>query len=137
RLSLGGLDARQLRELVGRRCGVHLTPAAAQRLQAHTQGSPLEALMLAEELGAETLNRRFDALPAPRSYATLVLNRLAGCAAETERLVAAVAVLGHPAPIGSLPRLLELDDIGAPLDEAVEQGLLIVDRRAGAPVVEV
>src|SRR5690606_9132216 len=84
RLSLGGLDARQLRELVGRRCGVVLTPAAAQRLHAHTQGSPLEALMLAEELGAETLNRRFDALPAPRSYATLVLNRLAGCAAETE-----------------------------------------------------
>jgi DNA-binding CsgD family transcriptional regulator len=136
RIRLAGLDAPDLRELVRRRCAVTLSPGAGQRLHDHTRGNPLEALTIAEELGP-ALDTRFGPMPAPRSYATLVLNRLAALPTEVEGLVAAIAVLGHPTSVGSLTAMLEVEDATSILDEAIRHRLLVMETRGGADVVDV
>ena len=80
------------------RAGIHLTARAAERLHAHTGGTPLESVTLLDELDPVALTAGFGPLPAPRSYASMVLARVSACAPETEQLVAAVAV---PAPSSS------------------------------------
>ena len=50
--------------------------------------------MLVDELEPSTLTAGLGPLPAPRSYATMVLGRLAACSPDAEPLVAAVAVAG-------------------------------------------
>jgi len=137
RLRLAGLSAPTLRALVAQRVGVTLTARAAERLHEHTAGNPLESLTLAEELDPVTLASGFGPLPAPRSYASLVLSRLALCSPQAERLVAASAVLGRPTDTGTLARMLELDDLAPPLSEALERGLVRVEFRHGLRNVEV
>ncbi|MEO6989238.1 MAG: AAA family ATPase [Aquihabitans sp.] len=140
RLRLAGLGSSHLDELLRQARGIALGEQAAQRLHEHTGGNPLEALTLADELDAETISSGIGPLPAPRSYATLALNRLAGCRPETERLVAAVAVMGTPVEVGPLVDMLGLDGLGAlagPLDEAVTERHLLMVERAGRQMVDV
>jgi DNA-binding CsgD family transcriptional regulator/tetratricopeptide (TPR) repeat protein len=137
RILLGPLDTADLRALMHER-GIALSQRAAQRLHDHTRGRPLEAIMLAEELGAQALTTGFGALPAPRSFLTLVLNRLAGCAPDVERVVSAIAVLAQPASIGRLAKVLDLDpvELTTALDDAIVHGLVVTDIRGGAPVAD-
>jgi DNA-binding CsgD family transcriptional regulator/tetratricopeptide (TPR) repeat protein len=140
RVRLGGLAAPQIDALLRTSRGIALGEHAAQRLREHTQGNPLEALTLADELDADAICTGIGPLPAPRSYATLALSRLAACRPETERLVAAVAVMGTPVEVGALVDLLGRSDVGAPadaLDEAVAGGHLVIIERAGRQMVEV
>ena len=140
RLRLAGLGAGQLDELLRHAKGIALGDQAAERLHDHTNGNPLEALTLADELDAETISGGLGPLPAPRSYATLALNRLAGCRPDTERLVAAVAVTGTPVETGPLASMLGLTAPGAlarPLDEAVTGRHLVMVERAGRQMVDV
>ena len=139
-VQLGGLAPPQLATLLHDARGISLGERAALRLREHTRGNPLEALILADELDAETISAGLGPLPAPRSYATLALNRLAGCQPETEHLVAAVAVLGSAVEVGRLADLLALPDLAAvssALDEAVTGGHLVVAERGGRRLVEV
>lgn len=135
-LPLGGLAAPQLDALLRTARGISIGERAAQRLFDHTRGNPLEALTLADELDTATISTGIDPLPAPRSYATLALSRLSGCRPETERLVAAVAVIGVPVDVGPLLDLLGLADL-VELDEAVTGGHLTIKDRARRQVVEV
>ncbi len=137
---LDGLEPEHLDALLRKSRNITIPQWAAQRLHEHTAGNPLEALTLADELGAHALSSGIGPLPAPRSYATLALSRLAGCRPETERLVAAVAVLGTPMEVGPLVDMLGLSDVGelsTPLDEAVIGGHLVFVEHAGRPMVKV
>jgi len=124
RVTVPGLSAAELAALAVSVGAGPLPGRAADRLREHTGGSPLHARALFDELPPPCRWDPAQPLPAPRSFALLVLARLARCSAETERLVVATAVLGTPAPVDLLARLAEVPEPLAALDEAVGAGLL-------------
>lgn len=130
RVSLAGLAAEDIQ-------GLSETPLplrAASRLRDHTSGNPLHARALLEQVPGELLADLGSPLPAPRSYAMLVLSRLAGCDVRTQHLVEAMAVLGASAPLWQAARLAALNHPVAALDEAVAAHLL-EERSIGNGVV--
>lgn len=130
RIDLRGLDAAAVRELAVRLVEQPVSAVAAERLREHTAGNPLHVGTLLRELPVEALDGA-GPLPAPRSYATLVLARLAACGDDAQRLVAALAVLGARAPLATAAAVAGLEDPLAALDEAVEQRLVEVVVRPG------
>ncbi|HEX3540850.1 MAG TPA: AAA family ATPase [Acidimicrobiales bacterium] len=134
RLAIEGLNPEEMAELARVTIGANLSARAAARLVTHTGGNPLYARALLEELGRDAVENTKSFLPAPRSYADVVLRRLAGCSASTRRLVEAVSVLGPPCLLDQAARLAQLSDPVAALDEAVAAHLLVVGMEAGSPV---
>ncbi|MGD9985415.1 helix-turn-helix transcriptional regulator [Pseudonocardia sp.] len=128
RITLAGLHADDLVEL-GRTLDRELTPAAADRLREHTDGHPLHAAALLRELPADVLLDTSAALPAPRSFATLVLVRVAELAPAARALVLAAAVLGDRCPLTDAVTASGVDDPVVALDEAVRAGLLVESGR--------
>ena len=125
RLELSGLDPPEIASLA-QQCGAgRLANVAAQRIRDHTDGVPLHVLELLHDLPPEVLQAPGPELPAPRSLATLVLSRLAACAAETEQFVVAVAVLGRDCTVADAAAVAEMDDPLPALQEAVRQRLVI------------
>ena len=124
RLSLGGLDADELRAL-SRQLGASLTPRAAARLRAHTGGNPLHARALLEQVPAGVLGDPDVPLPAPHSFAMLVLARLAACPADVQALVLAASVLGTRFPLHQAATVAQLADPLHALEEAITAGLLV------------
>ena len=96
---------------------------AADRLRAHTAGNPLHVRALLRELPPGALAGG-GPLPAPRSYATLVLARMAACHQPARELVSALAVVGSRAPLATVAATAGLDDPLPALDEAVAQRLV-------------
>jgi ATP/maltotriose-dependent transcriptional regulator MalT len=124
RLSLGGLNVGELRALSAQLGTKPLSLRAAARLQAHTDGNPLHARALLEQLP----DAAFDAempLPAPRSFALLVLSRLATCPADTQALAAAASVLGSRCPLHLAAALAGLADPLPALERLIGAGLLV------------
>src|SRR5690606_23597497 len=117
RLHVDALDAGAVRELAEQVSGHPVSTSAAKRLADHTMGNPLHLRTLLTELPSAVLAD--EDLPAPRSFATLVLAGLAAASKPTERLVSAVAVLGDPAPLAVAGEMANLADPLAALDEAV------------------
>ncbi|HLM63493.1 MAG TPA: AAA family ATPase [Acidimicrobiales bacterium] len=130
RIDLGPLDAAAVRELARHTAGRPIAAGAAERLRAHTAGNPLHLRALLRELTPEALDRT-GPLPAPRSYATLVLGRLAACSDAAQRLVAALAILGPRAPLATVAATAGLDDPLEPLDEVVDQRLVELVEQLG------
>jgi DNA-binding CsgD family transcriptional regulator len=124
RLRLGGLGAEELRELCTALGTGSLSPRAAQRLHEHTGGNPLHARALLEEIPAAVLHHNAGPLPAPRSFALLVLARLAGCPPEAENLVVAASVLGISCPLSLASRLGKVADPLEALEQAAAAHLL-------------
>src|SRR6266542_3199733 len=124
-LRLGGLEVEELRALSGRLGHGPLSLGAAARLRAHTDGSPLHARALLEQLPAEAFDDPQVPLPAPRSFALLVLARLAACAPDVQELVAAASVLGARCPLHQAAALARLDVPLPALEQAVAAGLLV------------
>ena len=125
RLELPGLDPPEIASLA-EQCGAgRLANVAAQRIRDHTDGVPLHVLELLHDLPPEVLRAPGAELPAPRSLATLVLSRLAACAAGTEQFVVAVAVLGRDCTVADAAAVAEMDDPLPALQDAVRQRLLI------------
>jgi DNA-binding CsgD family transcriptional regulator len=124
RLDLGGLQVTDIVDLARLAGFAWLSPRAATRLQEHTGGVPLHIKELLRDLPPAALRDPAAVLPAPYSLELLVLSRLAGCAADTERLVVAAAVLGTDCRLIDAAALAGLDDPLAALQEAVEGGLL-------------
>jgi tetratricopeptide (TPR) repeat protein len=121
---LGGLEADDLRNLadaIGIRA---LPPDAARRIREGTNGHPLHALALLEEVPPADWSRRDSPLPATRSFRLLVHDRLTGCSVDARRLGEAAAVLGLHCPLASASRLGEVTEPLVALDEAVKAGLL-------------
>ncbi len=123
-LSLGGLSAAELSLLAARRGSENLPLRVVKRLFEHTDGNPLHALALLDELPPAVLKQAGAELPAPRSFGVLVLSRLASCSPAAQDLVVAVAVLGHHSALGLAASIAELTDPIRALDEAVQAGLL-------------
>lgn len=124
RIRLGGLDADDIVALSGAVGGPVLTPEAGRRLRDHTDGHPLHATALLTELPAEALADTSRILPAPRSFAALVLVRVAKLTRPAQDLVVATAVLGRRSPLSDVVALAAPADPLAALDEAVRAGLL-------------
>lgn len=130
-MALSGLTAAEVGEL-GARLGVGtLTRAEAWRLHSHTQGNPLFAGALFQELTAAELRRVDGQLPAPRSFAVMVLERLAGCGAGARGLAEAAAVLPRRAPLRLLAEVAAVADPAAALDELVGAGLVRTEQSFG------
>jgi ATP/maltotriose-dependent transcriptional regulator MalT len=125
RLVLAGLTAADIRSLSAVMVGEALSPRAADRLCGHTEGNPLHVRALLAQLPPEALRRADGPLPAPRSFALLVVGRLAACRADTRRLVSAASVLGRRCPLHLAGKLSGLADPLEALDEAVQAGLLV------------
>ena len=124
RLRLGGLGVEELRELSTALGTGSLSPRAAKRLHEHTGGNPLHARALLEEIPAAVLQHSVNPLPAPRSFALLVLARLADCPPEAENLVIAASVLGTSCPLSLASRLGEVTDPLKALEQAAAAHLL-------------
>jgi DNA-binding CsgD family transcriptional regulator len=124
RLRLGGLDVEELRELSTALGTGSLSLRAAQRLHKHTGGNPLHARALLEEIPTSVLRHSAGPLPAPRSFALLVLARLAACPPDAESLVVAASVLGTSCPLSLASRLGEVTDPLKALEQAAAAHLL-------------
>ena len=81
RIRLHGLTPPDLQPLARTLVGVDLALAARERLCEHTGGNPLYVRALLEELPAIALADQSRALPAPHSYAAIVLTQVARVAA--------------------------------------------------------
>lgn len=123
-IRLEGFDIDEVEQL-GSLLGVELPAPALARLTEQTEGNPLHLTALLDEVPVDSLVGADDRpLPAPASFRSLVLGKLATCTQETERLVVAVATLGLRAPASEAAAVAGLDDVLAPMDEAIERGLL-------------
>ncbi len=124
RLHVGALAPGDLRAL-GAAMGLEgFTARAAERLHAHTEGSPLYARALLEELPAETWRAGEGPLPAPESFQAMVARRARDCPAPACALVEAAAVLGLRSPLADAARVAGLDDALEALEDGIAAGLL-------------
>jgi len=125
-LVLQGMTPSELAALARKIGAGTLTEGAARRLYSHTGGNPLYASALLREIGGERLGRpSLDPLPAPRSYAAVVLDRVSSCAPQTQRLVESGAVLGVRWPLELGGRVAGVEDALGAAQEATEAGLLV------------
>ncbi len=135
RIRLAGFTPAELAELAQALGFGRISGATAERLWEHTGGSPLHARMLLDEIDPATLLRGHGPLPAPRSFALLVLHRLAGCSADTEALVQAAAVLGRRSPLRLVVALAGIPAPAEALQEAIDADLLQLVDAAIEPAV--
>ena len=124
RLRLAGLGVEELRGLSTALGTGSISPRAAERLHEHTGGNPLHARAMLEEVPAGVLQHSAGPLPAPRSFALLVLARLAACPLDAEKLVVAASVLGTSCPLPLASRLGEVTDPLKALEQAAAAHLL-------------
>ena len=123
-LPIGGLRAEEIVELAGTAGGPALSPAAGRRLRDHTDGHPLHVRSLLAELSPAELADTSRILPAPRSFAALVLVRVAKLGTSAQGLVLAAAVLGTRSALADAVALAAVPDPLGGLDEAVRAGVL-------------
>lgn len=91
----------------------------------HTGGNPLHLELLLDQLPEEVLRcRSEEPLPAPREFAALVAGRIAHCSRETERLVAAGAVLGQRWSLATACRVGAIEDVARALEQGIAAGLI-------------
>lgn len=133
RIHLEPLTRDDVRRLAEDRTGTAVSITAADRLRAHTGGSPLHLVTLLEELPDGALAAPGE-LPSPRSFSTLVLSRLVGCDRSVEALVMSVAVLGGAPPVATAAAVAELEDPLPALDDATTRGLLFTATAADGRV---
>ncbi|MFA1541813.1 helix-turn-helix transcriptional regulator [Actinomadura monticuli] len=131
RISLTGLGTAELRELSGRLGHRVLTPRSAVRVHEHTDGNPSHARALLERVPAEALDDPYARLPAPRSYESLVLERIEGCPPEGRVLIEAASVLGRSCTLHEAATLSEAEDPLHAAEQAVRTGLLAESPTAG------
>ncbi|GAA3815699.1 LuxR family transcriptional regulator [Streptomyces coacervatus] len=133
RLTLDGLTAEQTGALCARLLPTRLPPHAVGRLHAHTRGNPLHLRALLREVEPEVLASSDSPLPAPRSYQSLVRDRLAHCDPPARDLVAAASVLGLRATLHRVAQLAGLENPLPAVEQAVGQGLLDEYTAGGPP----
>ena len=124
RIALGGLGAEEIGQLSEAVGGPAMTPEASRRLRDHTGGHPLHATTLLTELPPDALTDISRILPAPRSFASLVLVRVAKLSPPAQDLVVAAAVLGPRSTLSDAVALAAGPDPLAALDESIRAGLL-------------
>jgi ATP/maltotriose-dependent transcriptional regulator MalT len=117
RMRLAGLDDEDVTALA-LACG-HRAPAprAAARVRRHTDGNPLYLRALLDELTDDALQDLTAPLPAPRSFADLVLGRLAMRSPQAQAMALAASVVADDSPADLVAAVA---GVGSP-DEAVEE----------------
>lgn len=126
RVTLGGLNDREIGLMASSLGYDSVTVATADRLRQHTGGNPLYVRGLLHELPADALRSERDPLPAPHSFAATVLARLASLSAESQELVAAASVAGPRCPTSLAGAVAGLSDPAVALEEALAADLLTV-----------
>ncbi len=122
-VELPGLTSVQVGDLAAaRECP--MTAAVGNRLREHTGGNPLYVHAMLTEIPADRLVRDLDHLPAPRSYAVTVLERLAGLPPSAQKLVKAVAVLGNHASLRTAAAVAGTPDPLTDAEQAASADLL-------------
>jgi DNA-binding CsgD family transcriptional regulator len=121
---LTGLDPDELRALAQGMSVPPLSHWAAARLHALTGGNILHARALLEELPAQALDNDADPLPATSALTQDVQGRLAACADDVQRIVAAAAVLGPSCRLADAAGIAMVDDPALALEGAVAAALL-------------
>jgi DNA-binding CsgD family transcriptional regulator len=134
-IGLRGLGVAQLQELA-RLMGVGALPASAARiLRRDTEGSPLHARALLDELPPETWRRPDLSLPAPRVFGQEILMRRDRCSDPARRLLDAAGVLGVRCTLADAARLAGVEHALEALDEASAAGLLEISMWIGRWVI--
>ncbi len=131
RLCLHGLTQQDLQPLARALLGVDLALAARERLCEHTGGNPLYVRALLEELPASALADQSRELPAPQSYAAIVLTRVAQLSHSAQDLLAAASVVGVRSSLPVVAAAAGIGDPVAAFDEACAADLMTPAMRAG------
>ncbi|AZG44563.1 AAA family ATPase [Gordonia insulae] len=121
-LIIGDLTERDV-AAIAESDGIVLGPTAAARLHRHTGGRALHVRTLLTELSSAELNS-VAPLPAPRSLAQTVTNRVRALPNQAQAFVEALAVAGGSAGLIDLGTATASTDPSAVLAEALESGLL-------------
>lgn len=124
RIRLGGLSPADLTELASTLGFGALSPRAASRLAAHTQGNALYCRALIDEIGIAGLSTAEASLPAPRQLSAVILARVAVLPPPTQTLLAAASVLGQHFSLSMMLSVADLPDGQDALDAAVVSGLV-------------
>ncbi len=129
-MSLPGLGARSVADLVESVGGFRVGEDRARRIAALTGGNPLfvsELSRLARDRGDEAGERMVDAVPA--SAQAIIRRRLGRVSQSCHELLSAVALAGPRAGFDLIGRVLGRDpgDVVGELDEAVAAGLAAVE----------
>lgn len=123
RLVLGGLSDTEVVEL-GSACGWgQVSHRSAMRLRRHTGGNPLYLGALIDELSLGDLDSP-GPLPAPKSYAQLVLGALASHSDDAQGLARAAAVLADGALVDIAADVAGVTTPEAALEELTEAELI-------------
>ncbi|MEU4998588.1 AAA family ATPase [Streptomyces sp. NPDC021622] len=125
RIPLEGLSPDELGSLSVQLGTDRLPHSASVRLHDHTHGNPLHARALLDQVPDRVLRDVATPLPAPRSYAMLVLANLAECGPQALRLVQAVSILGLSSPLVVAASLARVPAPLPALERAVKAGLLL------------
>lgn len=99
RIRLSGLAAPEVRTLATTLDVGTISRRAAERLHSLTEGNPLHLRALLTEVPVAQLERMDHPIPAPRSFAHLVLADLDAASAAARRVACAAAVLGERCPL--------------------------------------
>ncbi|MEV0612373.1 AAA family ATPase [Nonomuraea sp. NPDC050404] len=134
RLRLSGLRTPEVGALVSGLGGGAVSQRGLARLVEHTEGVPLHLRALLEEVPAAALDDLGQPLPAPRSYALLVLAKVARCAPPVRELISAVSVLGLSCPLHLAARAAGVEEPLQALEQAVREGVLLERSSARGPV---
>lgn len=135
RIPLHGLSPYELGSLSAQLGADRLPHSASVRLRDHTHGNPLHARALLDQVPSHVLRDVTTPLPAPRSYAMLVLANLAECGPQALRLVQAVSVLGLSCPLSAAASLARVPAPLPALERAVKAGLLKETHPGAAPEI--
>jgi ATP/maltotriose-dependent transcriptional regulator MalT len=124
-LRLDGFGPDELVSLSHAMGGPVLDRRAAQRLRLYSEGNPLYAATLIEELEPNALTANGDRpLPATGRFTAIVGGRLDTCSTETARFLEAAAVLGRSFGIRAAALVGGSRDELAAIDEGVRVGLV-------------
>ena len=126
RVTLDGLTEPEVRDLADALgCGPLSQPSAA-RLRSHTAGSPLHLHALMTELPVTEVQAAHGPLPAPQSFALLVMSSVAMTSHSAQEAARAMAVLGDRAALSEVEALAELTDAAAALEELQSAEILVL-----------
>ena len=137
-LVLGGLTVPDVQELAETTGAGRLSRRSAERLHAITGGNPLHLKALLHEVPLSEIEQIERPIPAPKSFAQLVLADLAATSSDARQTAMAASVLGDRCELADLARVagLEVDTALRSVEELVRIRVLRAPAGASAVVFD-